>query len=90
MPDCSHTSLCSDCGVCGDDFGKNVVVQPPEIPTPAGRYNPATSPFTATVQRLQMVFSRQGDSTYCGHLGFCRLLEKSLKRGGIPVANTMS
>lgn len=25
VPDCSHSGHCSECGVCGDDFGDNVV-----------------------------------------------------------------
>jgi hypothetical protein len=27
VPDCSHSGLCSECGVCGDDFGDNVVAE---------------------------------------------------------------
>jgi hypothetical protein len=31
VDDCSHNE-CSECGVCGDEFGDNVVVEPPPIP----------------------------------------------------------
>ena len=37
VPDCAFEG-CSHCGVCGTDFGHNIVVKPPEIPKFEGHY----------------------------------------------------
>lgn len=52
VPDCSHSGLCSECGVCGDEFGENVVHEPPPIPEFRGEYSPEHSRRTRTVQRV--------------------------------------
>lgn len=40
VPDCSHSGLCSECGVCEEDagFGQNVVAVPPPVPEFQGHY----------------------------------------------------
>ncbi len=40
------------------------------------------------VQRLQLVFSKQGPTRYIGHLDLARTLERSLNRAQIPLAYT--
>lgn len=40
VPDCSHSGICSECGVCGDEFGDNVVHEPPPIPEFLGEHTP--------------------------------------------------
>jgi hypothetical protein len=39
VPDCSHSGLCTKCGVCEEEtgMGENVVVEPPPIPEFEGR-----------------------------------------------------
>ena len=39
VPDCSFEG-CSHCGICGPDFGHNVVVPPLAIPEFAGHFQP--------------------------------------------------
>ncbi|MEO0459100.1 MAG: TIGR03960 family B12-binding radical SAM protein, partial [Cyanobacteria bacterium P01_A01_bin.114] len=39
VPDCSFEG-CSHCGICGTDFGHNVVVPPPAIPAFEGHFKP--------------------------------------------------
>jgi hypothetical protein len=39
IPDCAFDG-CSHCGVCGTDFGHNIVYQPPEIPEFVGEFKP--------------------------------------------------
>lgn len=40
VPDCSFDD-CSHCGVCGSDFGHNIVIEPPPIPAFAGAFQPS-------------------------------------------------
>ncbi|MHC5829347.1 MAG: B12-binding domain-containing radical SAM protein, partial [Nostoc sp.] len=39
VPDCSFEG-CSHCGVCGTDFGHNIVIESPPIPKFAGEFVP--------------------------------------------------
>ena len=55
VPDCAHSGLCSECGVCGDDFGDNVVAEVPPIPEFAGHYRPDST----RAQRLVIRFGKQ-------------------------------
>jgi hypothetical protein len=50
VPDCSFEG-CSHCGICGPDFGHNVVVPPPPIPDFAGHFQPNPE----RVQRSRLV-----------------------------------
>jgi len=54
VPDCSHSGLCSECGVCGEAHGHNVVHPPPPIPPFEGHY----SPNIEKAQRVRIRFSK--------------------------------
>jgi radical SAM-linked protein len=81
VPDCSFDS-CSHCGVCGTDFGSNVVMTPPTIPEFAGDFVPNTT----KVQRLRVKFGKLGDMALVGHLDLMRLFDRIIRRSGLPVA----
>ncbi|CDN12539.1 FIG092679: Fe-S oxidoreductase [Richelia intracellularis] len=83
VPDCSFDA-CSQCGVCGIDFGHNVVIPPPEIPEFVGEFVPNTT----KVQRLRMWFGKKGDMTLTSHLDLVRLLERIIRRAELPVSFT--
>jgi radical SAM family uncharacterized protein/radical SAM-linked protein len=80
VPDCSFEG-CSHCGVCGPDFGHNVVVPPPPIPEFTGQ-------FVANVTRAQRVrvwFGKLGDMALTSHLDLVRLFDRALRRAAIPI-----
>ncbi|HEY9691132.1 MAG TPA: TIGR03960 family B12-binding radical SAM protein [Oculatellaceae cyanobacterium] len=83
VPDCSFEG-CSHCGVCGTDFGHNIVIAPPEIPQFAGHFQPNQ----ARVQRLRVWFGKQGDMRLVSHLDLARLFDRVIRRASIPVAFT--
>jgi radical SAM family uncharacterized protein/radical SAM-linked protein len=83
VPDCSFEG-CSHCGVCGTDFGHNVVVPPPPIPDFLGHFQPDTT----KVQRLRVSFGKLGDMRLVGHLDLVRLFDRAIRRASIPVAFT--
>ncbi|ALF55690.1 nitrogen fixation protein NifB [Nostoc piscinale CENA21] len=83
VPDCSFEG-CSHCGVCGTDFGHNIVIEPPPIPQFAGEFVPNTS----KVQRLRVWFGKQGDMALLGNLDLLRLLDRVVRRASLPVAYT--
>ncbi|MBU7581583.1 MAG: TIGR03960 family B12-binding radical SAM protein [Nostoc sp. TH1S01] len=83
VPDCSFEG-CSHCGVCGTDFGHNIVIEPPPIPQFAGEFVPNTT----KVQRLRVWFGKQGDMALLGNLDLLRLLDRVVRRASLPVAYT--
>jgi radical SAM family uncharacterized protein/radical SAM-linked protein len=83
VPDCSFEG-CSHCGVCGADFGHNVVVPPPSIPQFAGHFVPNQE----RVQRLRVRFGKQGDMALVSHLDLVRLFDRALRRAALPVSFT--
>jgi len=83
VPDCSFEG-CSHCGVCGPDFGHNVVVPPPPIPTFVGHGKPDQS----RVQRLRVVLGKLGSMALIGHLDLVRLLDRALRRASLPISFT--
>ncbi len=83
VPDCSFAG-CSHCGVCGTDFGHNVVIEPPNVPEFAGEF----VPNTAKVQRLRVWFGKQGDMALVSHLDLMRLLDRIMRRANLPIAFT--
>ncbi|MBD2441216.1 TIGR03960 family B12-binding radical SAM protein [Nostoc sp. FACHB-110] len=83
VPDCSFAG-CSHCGVCGTDFGHNIVIEPPPIPQFAGEFVPNTT----KVQRLRVWFGKQGDMALLGNLDLLRLLDRVVRRASLPVAYT--
>ena len=83
VPDCSFDG-CSHCGVCGIDFGHNIVVAPPPIPAPkdsVGNNPPA-------VQRLRVTFGKQGELSLLSHLDLLRLLDRAIRRASLPISYT--
>jgi len=81
VPDCSHSGLCSECGVCGDDFGDNVVAQVPPTPTFSG--HPTLN--TTRAQRILIRMGKQGSMVYIGHLDLLHVFERALRRAAMPV-----
>lgn len=83
VPDCSFEG-CSHCGVCGIDFGHNVVVPPPPIPPIQGLPHPPQE----RVQRLRLTFGKTGEMTLLSHLDLLRLFERAVRRAQLPIAFT--
>jgi radical SAM family uncharacterized protein/radical SAM-linked protein len=83
VPDCSFAG-CSHCGVCGADFGHNVVVPPPPIPGFVGQFVPNTE----RVQRIRVWFGKRGQIALLSHLDLVRLFDRAIRRAAIPVAFT--
>ncbi|MHC5772911.1 TIGR03960 family B12-binding radical SAM protein [Nostoc sp.] len=83
VPDCSFEG-CSHCGVCGTDFGHNVVIESPAIPKFAGEFVP--NPTKA--QRLRVWFGKQGNMALISHLDLIRLFDRVVRRAGLPIAFT--
>jgi radical SAM-linked protein len=83
IPDCSFEG-CSHCGVCGLDFGHNVVIPPPPIPPFEGHFVPNQQ----KVQRLRVWMGKQGEMALLSHLDLIRLLDRAVRRAAIPIAFT--
>ncbi|WP_375539710.1 TIGR03960 family B12-binding radical SAM protein [Oscillatoria sp. FACHB-1407] len=83
VPDCSFEG-CSHCGVCGPDFGHNIVIPPPPIPVFAGEFVPNQQ----RVQRLRVWHGKQGDMALVSHLDLVRLFERAVRRAALPIAFT--
>ena len=83
VPDCSFEG-CSHCGVCGTDFGHNVVIESPAIPEFAGEF----VPNTIKSQRLRVWFGKQGNMALVSHLDLIRLFDRVVRRAGLPIAFT--
>lgn len=83
VPDCSFAG-CSHCGVCGTDFGHNIVVEPPAIPEFVGHFVPNQE----RVQRLRVWLGKQGDMALVSHLDLVRLFDRAVRRASLPVAFT--
>jgi len=86
VPDCSHSGLCSECGVCGDEFGDNVVFEPPEVPEFTGFAECDSS----RVQRLHLRFSKKGDAVFVGHLDMMKTWDRICRRAAIPISQDES
>lgn len=83
VPDCSFEG-CSHCGVCGTDFGHNVVVPPPPIPEFDGQFVPNVT----RVQRMRLWFGKLGDMALISHLDLMRLFDRAVRRAALPIAYT--
>lgn len=83
VPDCSFAG-CSHCGVCGADFGHNVVVPPLPVPSFAGHFVPNQQ----RLQRLRVWFGKHGDMAFLSHLDLARLFDRAVRRAVLPVAFT--
>jgi radical SAM-linked protein len=81
VPDCSFEG-CSHCGVCGPDFGHNIVVPPPPIPQFSGHFRPDKT----RAQRIRVRLGKQNELSLLGHLDLVRLFDRALRRAAIPIA----
>jgi radical SAM-linked protein len=83
VPDCSFDG-CSHCGVCGTDFGHNVVIKPLPIPEFVGHFTPNQD----KVQRLRVWFGKLGDMALVSHLDLVRLYDRAVRRASLPITYT--
>lgn len=83
VPDCSFEG-CSHCGVCGVDFGHNIVIPPPEIPQFSGHFEPNQ----ARAQRLRVRMGKHGEMALLSHLDLMRLFDRAVRRASIPITFT--
>ena len=83
VPDCSFEG-CSHCGICGTDFGHNIVIEAPPIPEFKGEFKP----IPEKVQRLRVWFGKLGNMALVSHLDLVRLFERVIRRAVLPVAYT--
>ncbi|GAB4462642.1 MAG: TIGR03960 family B12-binding radical SAM protein [Elainellaceae cyanobacterium] len=83
VPDCSFDG-CSHCGVCGADFGHNVVVPPLPIP----QFQQHFTPETHRAQRLRVRYGKLGSMALIGHLDLLRLFDRAIRRAALPIAYT--
>ena len=83
VPDCSFHG-CSSCGVCGPELGHNVVVQAPVVPTQV----PTQAPPSERICRLRIQFAKTGSMALLSRLDLMRLLERALRRSGLPISFT--
>ncbi|MBD2099608.1 TIGR03960 family B12-binding radical SAM protein [Leptolyngbya sp. FACHB-261] len=83
VPDCSFEG-CSHCGVCGTEFGHNIVLEAPPIPQFEGHFKPET----ARVQRLRLAFGKRGSMALVSHLDLVRLFDRVMRRAALPIAFT--
>lgn len=83
VPDCSFEG-CSHCGICGPDFGHNIVVPPLEIPDFVGHFKPNKT----RAQRIRITVGKLGDMALIGHLDFARLMDRAIRRASLPIAFT--
>ncbi|MGK7945543.1 MAG: TIGR03960 family B12-binding radical SAM protein [Microcystaceae cyanobacterium] len=83
VPDCAFEG-CSHCGICGLDFGHNIVVPPPVIPEFVGEFQPQIQ----RVQRFRVWFGKQGNMALVSHLDLQRLFDRAVRRAALPVSFT--
>ncbi|MEM8779568.1 MAG: TIGR03960 family B12-binding radical SAM protein [Cyanobacteria bacterium P01_G01_bin.49] len=83
VPDCAFEG-CSHCGVCGLDFGHNVVVDPPSIPGFSGHFQPNQ----ARLQRFRVFFGKIGKMALVSHLDLVRLFDRVVRRAALPISFT--
>ena len=83
VADCSFGG-CSHCGICGLDFGHNIIVKPPAIPEFEGHFKPNQD----RAQRLRVWFGKQGEMALLSHLDLLRLFDRAIRRASIPISFT--
>ena len=83
VPDCAFDG-CSHCGVCGTDFGHNIVVKPPAIPKFAGHYKPNQH----KEQKIRMWFGKVAEMGLISHLDLVRLFDRAIRRAALPISFT--
>lgn len=83
VPDCSFEG-CSHCGVCGVDFGHNIVIPPPAIPGFVGHFEPDQT----RAQRIRVRMGKSGEMALLSHLDLMRLFDRAVRRAAIPITFT--
>jgi radical SAM family uncharacterized protein/radical SAM-linked protein len=83
VPDCAFDG-CSHCGVCGTDFGHNIVIEPPTIPKFEGHFKPNQH----KEQKIRMWFGKVGEMGLISHLDLVRLFDRAVRRAALPVSFT--
>ncbi|MEO1670780.1 MAG: TIGR03960 family B12-binding radical SAM protein [Cyanobacteria bacterium J06631_2] len=83
VPDCAFEG-CSHCGVCGTDFGHNIVVKPPAIPKFEGHFKPNQD----KEQKIRMWFGKLEEMSLISHLDLVRLFDRSIRRAALPISFT--
>jgi radical SAM family uncharacterized protein/radical SAM-linked protein len=83
VPDCSFEG-CSHCGVCGVDFGHNIVIPPPDIPEFTGHFVPNQT----RAQRIRVRMGKEGEMALLSHLDLMRLFDRAIRRASIPITFT--
>ena len=83
VPDCAFEG-CSHCGICGTDFGHNIVVKPPEIPKFEGHFKPNQN----KAQKLRMWFGKRDEMGLISHLDLVRLFDRAIRRAALPISFT--
>lgn len=83
IPDCAFDK-CSHCGVCGLDFGHNIVVPPPPIP----KFNGYGQVNNIKVQRFRVYFGKINEISLLSHLDLIRLFDRVLRRTSLPISFT--
>jgi radical SAM family uncharacterized protein/radical SAM-linked protein len=83
VPDCAFEG-CSHCGICGTDFGHNIVYPAPPIPEFAGHFQPDTH----KEQRIRVWFGKHGTMSLLSHLDLIRLFDRAIRRAAIPISFT--
>ena len=83
VPDCAFEG-CSHCGICGTDFGHNIVVPAPPIPHFEGHLKPDNS----REQRIRVWFGKEGQMRLLSHLDLVRLFDRAVRRAAIPISFT--
>ena len=81
VPDCSFDG-CSHCGVCGVDFGHNIVIPPPPLPAFEGHFQPNQQ----RLQRLRLWYGKLGQMALVSHLDLLRLFDRAVRRAGLPIS----
>ena len=83
VPDCAFEG-CSHCGICGTDFGHNIVFSAPPIPQFEGHFKPEIH----KEQRIRVWFGKQGEMRLLSHLDLVRLFDRAVRRAAIPISFT--
>ncbi len=83
VPDCAFEG-CSHCGICGTDFGHNIVVEAPEIPKFEGHFKPNQN----KEQKIRMWFGKVDEMGLISHLDLVRLFDRAIRRAALPISFT--
>ncbi|BDA40102.1 TIGR03960 family B12-binding radical SAM protein [Candidatus Atelocyanobacterium thalassae] len=83
IPDCAFEK-CSHCGVCGLNFGHNIIVPPPPVP----KFNGNFQVNNIRVQRFRIYFGKINEISLLSHLDLIRLFDRVLRRASLPISFT--